>query len=211
MIPERVSKHIEALLCGRYGLLLTHKTGIVWQSVGTVLNVARAFGAMLPSGEEFNTRFATTLGTVVCLPDAELLSDEYVPLLTHEATHAKQFVIDPARFVVQYLRFPEARAKHEAEAYAQQAAIVWLLTGQLPARVEDMASALVYGYALSPDDCALAWGLLEQYATSIANGVLPEGPCWVVASVLARECPDELNQQALALVRANCPLALGAA
>ena len=208
MIPRLVAHKIEQTLCGRYGLVLTHKTGPLWASVGAVLDVARAFGAMIPSGAEFNTNYATTLGTLVALPDAHLSDDELVPLLVHEATHAKQFVVEHVRFVVQYLQHRERRATLEAEAFAQGAAVVWLRTGVLPARVEDLAHALPYGYALTPEDCALAYGLLEQYATSIVNGVLPEGPCWVAASILAREAPECCNAEALALVRLNCPRAL---
>lgn len=210
MISEELAKRIEATLCGRYGLLITHKTGPLWAAVGATFDVAKAFGAMLPSGLDFNTRFATTLGTVVCLPDAMLSPAALVELLVHEATHARQFVVDPVRFVAQYIGHREKRATHEAEAYAQGAAMVWLLTGSLPSRVEDMAGALVYGYALTPEDYKLAYDLLEQSATSIASGVLPEGPVWVAASILAREAPESLNQEALALVRLNCPRALAA-
>lgn len=211
MISRLVAEKIVATLCGRYGLVIAYKTGPVWAAVGSVFDVARAFGAMIPSGAEFNTRFATTLGTLVALPDTHLSDEDRVLLLVHEATHARQFVLDPVRFVVQYLQHREKRATWEAEAFAQGAALVWLLTGRLPERVEDMASALVYSYALTPDDVALAHGLLEQYATSIVNGVLPQGPVWVAASILAREEPGVLNADALALVRASCPQALEAA
>lgn len=211
MISGRIADKITQTLCGRYGLVLTYKTGPLWAAVGATLDVVRAFGAMVPGGKEFNERFATTLGTLVALPDAHLSPEELIPLLVHETTHAKQFVLDHVRFVVQYLQHREKRATWEAEAYGQQAALLWLMTGALPSRVEDMAHALPWGYALTPEDCALAYGLLEQYATSIVAGVLPEGPCWVAASILARECPEALNADALALVRANCPQALGAA
>ena len=210
MIPHETAKRIERALCGRYGVLLTHKTGALWAAVSAVFDVAKALGTGVPSGSSFTHDFATTLGVVVCLPDAQLTDDQMTALLVHECTHASQFVREPGKMAVQYLQHRERRAVLEAEAYAQGAAILWLLEGRLPARVEDMASALQWGYALTAEDCALAWGLLEQDATSIVAGVLPEGPCRVAASILARECPDVLNAEALALVRLNCPEALEA-
>lgn len=209
-IPQAVADKIVRALSGRYGLLVTHKTGPLWTTVKVLLNGARALGYKgLPSGDEFTHDFGTTFGTIVVLPDAELSPDDLVCLLAHEAGHAEQFVADPGGFVVRYLTIPEARGSHyEVPQYAVSYALHWALTGEIPSSPRDLPAALQWGYALGEADVAHCAVALEQHITSIVAGIMPEGACRVVLSILAADAPEALDPGALALIRANNPEAL---
>lgn len=93
-------------------------------------------------------------------------------------------------------------------AYAITYALRWALTGTLPATPQDLPGALVWGYLLDEADLAHCQVALEQHATSISYGLIPEGPARVVLAILAAEAPEAFDPGALALIRANCPEAL---
>jgi hypothetical protein len=209
-IPAATAARIERELVGRYHLFVTAKTGAAWAGVGAAFDLVRALGVKnLPSGSDFNTRFGTSLGPVVILPDAPLSPAERVCLLAHEAEHARQFFAAPGEMPVRYLSIPEARGSHyEVPAYAITYALRWALTGTLPATPQDLPGALVWGYLLDEADLAHCQVALEQHATSISFGLIPEGPARVVLAILAAEAPDAFDPRALALIRANCPEAL---
>lgn len=212
-IPQAVAERIERELIGRYHLFITAKTGPVWQAVGAGFDLVRALGLKgIPSGYEFNHDFGTSLGPFVILPDAPLTATQRVCLLAHEAEHARQFFAAPGEMPVRYLSNGEARGSHyEVPAYAISYALRWALTGELPVTPQDLPGALVWGYALNGDDIDHCRVALEQHATSIASGIVPEGPARVVLSILDDMAPDCLDAGALALIRENCPEALEAA
>lgn len=204
-----VAALVERELCGRYHLFVTSKTGPVWAAVASFFDLARAAGAKLPSGADFTHRFGTALGPVVAMPDAPLSPTERVLLLAHEAEHARQFFAAPGEMPVRYLSMAEARGSHyEVPAYAVTMALVWALTGRLPSSVRELPAALQYGYALTDPDIAHCAVALEQHATAISHGIVPEGPARVVIAIIYREQPDALHPDALALLRAHCPEAL---
>lgn len=209
-IPQATADLIERELVGRYHLLVSAKTGPVWAAVSAAFDMLASLGLRgLPSGHDFTHRFGTSLGPVVLLPDAPLGPTERVCLLAHEAEHARQFFAAPGEMPVRYLSIPEARGSHyEVPAYAISYALAWALSGQLPASPADLPGALVWGYMLGAADVAHCRVALEQAATAIAFGIIPEGPARVVLAILARDCPEVIDAGALALIRANCPEAL---
>lgn len=209
-IPQAAADRIERELVGRYHLLVTAKTGAVWQAVSAAFDLLRVVGVKgLPTGHDFAHRFGTSLGPVVILPDAPLSPTERVCLLAHEAEHARQFFAAPGEMPVRYLSIPEARGSHyEAPAYAISYALHWALTGELPATPQDLPGALAWGYALGAADVAHCQVALEQHATAISYGLIPEGPARVVLSILAADAPEAFDPGALALISANCPEAL---
>lgn len=209
-IPQATADLIERELVGRYHLLLTTKTGPVWSAVSAAFDLLGALGLKgLPSGSDFTHRFGTSLGPLVILPDAPLSPTERVCLLAHEAEHARQFLAAPGEMPVRYLSIPEARGAHyEAPAYAITYALAWALSGEIPASPAALPGALVWGYALGTADVAHCRVALEQHITAISYGLIPEGPARVVLAILARDCPECLHPESLALIRANCPEAL---
>jgi hypothetical protein len=106
---------------------------------------------------------------------------------------------------VWYLQHREKRASYEAGAIAQALAVYWALTGELPASVEELPSALAYGYDLGPDDIALARAELEQEVTAISHGVIPEGPARTTIAAIHAAQPDALDPRAVALIRQHSP------
>ena len=215
-ITAQTADAVEREILAAHHLVLAYKGGPLWDAVGAALDVLRALGVGVPSGKDFNERYATTILGVIAMPRMSLTPTELVLLLVHEATHGVQWQRDPARMPIwadsaassicaRYLQHREKRASYEAGAIAQAMAVHWALTGSLPARVEDLPSALVYGYDLTPADRQLAQDELEQEATAIARGVIPMGPARTALGVISRAQPDALDAGAAALIRAHSP------
>lgn len=205
-LSETTARIVEARLVAAHGFAIARKEGALWSAVAATFDVLRALGVGVPSGRDFVERFATTILALVALPAGVVLPPlSLVLLLTHEATHVVQWYRDPARFVVWYLQHPEKRASYEAGAIAQALAVQWALTGAIPERVEDLPSALAYGYALGPDDLGLARAELEQEVTAIAAGVIPEGPARTAIAAIHAAQPDALDPRAVELIRKNSP------
>ena len=204
-ITAQTADAVEREILAAHHLVLAYKGGPLWDSVGAALDVLRALGVGVPRGKDFNERYATTILGVIAMPRMSLTPTELVLLLVHEATHGVQWQRDPARMPIWYLQHREKRASYEAGAIAQAMAVHWALTGSLPARVEDLPSALVYGYDLTPADRQLAQDELEQEATAIARGVIPMGPARTALGVISRAQPDALDAGAAALIRAHSP------
>lgn len=196
---------VERQLMMAHAFVIATKGGAMWSAVAATFDVLRALGLRVPSGRDFIERFATTILALVALPPMQLSPLQLVLLLTHEATHVVQWYADPARMPIWYLQHREKRASYEAGAIAQALAVHWALTGELPARVEDLPSALAYGYDLGPDDLSLAQAELEQEATAIASGILPTGPARTTIATIYREQPDALDAGALELIRQHSP------
>lgn len=204
-VTESTARAVEARLVAAHGFAIARKEGALWSAVAATFDVLRALGLGVPSGRDFIERFATTILALVALPPLQLTPLQLVLLLTHEATHVVQWYRDPARMPVWYLQHREKRASYEAGAIAQALAVQWALTFSLPASVEELPSALAYGYDLGPDDIALAGALLEQDATAIAAGVIPEGPARTAIAAIHAAQPDALEPRAVALIRKHSP------
>lgn len=204
-ITETTARVVQQRLQAQHGFVVATKGGALWQAIAAAFELLRALGLRVPSGAEILSMYATTLLAYVALPATTLTPLQLVLLLTHEATHVVQWYLDPAKMPVWYLQHRERRASYEAGAIAQALAVHWALTGQLPARVEDLPSTLAYGYDLTPEDVALAQAELEQEATAIARGVIPEGPARTTIRAIYELQPDALDAAALELIRANSP------
>lgn len=205
-ITENTARAVEGRLVAAHGFAIARKEGALWSAVAATFDVLRALGLGVPSGRDFIERFATTILALVALPAGVVLTPlQLVLLLTHEATHVVQWYRDPARMPVWYLQHREKRASYEAGAIAQALAVQWALSFSLPASVEELPSALAYGYDLGPDDLALARAELEQEATAIAAGVIPEGPARTAIAAIHAAQPDALDPRAVALIRKHSP------
>jgi hypothetical protein len=142
-----------------------------------IFDVARLFGVGVPTTADFLDRYWTTLGPVIFRPRGQTDDlGERLRVLAHEVTHVVEFWRDPLAFVAKYLT---KRGRAELEAEAERAAIEvwWLLTGELPASLDDL-DATRHGYALDDgpgahdDHADLTRDLLETAVTSVRAGVL---------------------------------------
>ncbi len=139
--------------------------------VASVFDVARLFGANVPTTADFLDRFWTTLGPVIFRPRGQTDDlGERLRILAHELTHVVQFWRDSVAFLARYLT---ARGRAELEAEAERAALEvwWQLAGEAPG---DLASVDItrHGYALDGDAADLTRDLLEVAVTSVRAGVL---------------------------------------
>jgi len=187
--------------------ILTEKTGTVFDAAAMALDGLRLLGVMgLPTGDQFNHGYATTFLNVVALPARHLDPMVRVVLVMHELTHVRQFYAAPLVMPIRYLTIPEARGGHyEGEAYASGVDLVWAFTGQVPARVGDLAHNLVAGYMLGAGDVALAQGVMEQHATSTVLGVIRAQMARRAIRFVAARAPGLLDPRAVALIRAASP------
>lgn len=206
-------------LLGREGCFEGSKDSTPWKLAALGFDAARVAGLQVPTGAQILDGYGTTLGPVIFPPRVKVKDSPFrLALFTHECRHGKQWWKDPARMPFLYLglfvadsdaerREPRA-GYYESEAYLDQIAVLWALTGDIPERVSDLAHGLVYGYDLAAAQVLLAQDLIEVGVTSVANGVIPPGPARTAIALVYRDQPDALHPESLALIRANCPEAL---
>jgi hypothetical protein len=165
-------------------------------AIGAVLAGLRAFGVPLPSLEDFVSRYATTLGPLVYLPDVE--PDAMIELVTHECQHVHQFWHGGAGLPGGlglpwlYLTAPEARVRYEAEAYRAGLEVAWARTKALPT-LDALAMPLEGGYALGAGDVQLGRDLLEIAATSVQAGVVSTPAGVAAVAWLKAHAPELLS------------------
>lgn len=189
---------LAAFLLSRFCAVTRSKGDAVEMMViAGVFGVAKLLGAGVPSSEEFQTRYWTTLGPVIYAPagKADALG-EHLRVLCHELTHVVQFWRAPFDFVVRYL---SSRGRAELEAEAERAAceVWWILTGEIPA---DLGAVDItrHGYALDTlpgehdDHADLTRDLLEQAVTSVRAGVLSTDVGIEVARWVRTTSPGDL-------------------
>lgn len=196
-LSSDLRRALAAFLLSRFCAVMRSKgDAIEMQVIAGVFGVVKLFGAGVPSTEEFQTRYWTTLGPVVYAPAgrAEALG-EHLRVLCHELTHVVQFWRDPVSFVVRYLT-SKGRAELEAEAERGACEAWWVLTGTIPA---DLGAVDItrHGYALSSqpgehdDHADLTRDLLEQAVTSVRAGVLSTDVGIEVAKWVRATSPDD--------------------
>lgn len=218
-LRQDVADRVIDELLAREGALQGSKDSAPWKLAALGFDAARLAGMQVPTGAQILDGFGTTLGPVIFPPRVRIADAPFrVALFTHECRHVKQWWADPVRMPVLYLGlFPaengderrEPRAGYyESEAYLDQIAVLWALTGDIPERPADLAHGLVYGYDLATAQVLLAQDLIEVGVTSVVNGVIPPGPARTAIALVYRDQPDALHPESLALIRANCPDAL---
>ena len=148
------------------------------QALGAAFDIAKRFGAQVPSGDDFLKRYATTIGGLVYMPDG-WTPEQQIDVLTHECQHVHQFYVHglglpggPGMWWL-YLTEPEARVRYECEAIRSQMELRYHLTGNVGAHTLDqLVMPLEGGYALGQQHLALARDLLDIAATSVLSGVV---------------------------------------
>jgi AcrR family transcriptional regulator len=163
-------------MCGKFGARVINKeTSVEMRGVAMGMDIGKFFGADgLASGHDFMEHFTTTLGTNIYMPAAHRADPVvFMEILTHELQHVIQFGESRIAFAWLYLKEPEARVKYEVDAYAAGLAVAQWLTGELPAdSAESIAARLTAGYALRPEDAALAVSMLKSHMASLKSGVV---------------------------------------
>lgn len=226
MLTKENASRIAEELCQRWGLVLAYKTGTPASVVGAGFDVARAFGASVPSGDDFVKRTATVLPLLpfAGLPSGLLLMpvDDgtarpavRLGMIAHEAKHCHQYRTPAPGYSawawgVQYAQHSEFRAQQEAGGYVVQLALSLYLSelgspaASAAALVASVVHPIVNGYALDEQDKMLAVRLLEQDAHSLRLGVIR---CPVTAYVVRRIA--ELQPDALTALGAQAASLLG--
>lgn len=180
---------IEADLCSEFGMIVARKEGLIATIIGAGFEIVRAFGAKIPSGEQFNQNFTTTLpllpirglprGLVLLpasRPGAVLDPTEHVHRFAHEAKHCDQYT-NPAPGEValawgaRYVSDSGFRASQEAGGYLVNVALDWAL-GLEQRAPKDIAHVVTNNYALDPHDERLVSDLIELDAIACFEGIV---------------------------------------
>lgn len=191
-LSSDLRRALAAFLLSRFCAVMRSKgDAIEMQVIAGVFGVVRLFGAGVPSTEEFQTRYWTTLGPVIYAPagQAEVLA-EHLRVLCHEITHVVQFWRDPLGFIGRYLT-GKGRAELEAEAERGACEAWWILTGTIPADLGDV-DITRHGYALDDGHADLTRDLLEQAVTSVRAGVISTDVGIEVARWVRATSPGDL-------------------
>lgn len=184
-------------LLSRFRMVAREKVGAHVEVVAAVFDVADLFGAGVPSGDDFVTRYWTTIGPVVFAPPGRTEQlGEHLRILSHEVGHGVQFWRDHVAYLGRYLT-PRGRAELEAEAERGACEVWWILTGAIPG---DLGAVDIcrHGYALKTrpgehdDHADLTRDLLEQAVTSIRAGVISTDVGLAVLGWMNTYAPDAI-------------------
>lgn len=220
-ISESTAEQIERELTMEYGLLVAYKAaGPLTTIIGAGFDVARAFGAPVPSGAQFIQNTSTMLPLLpvkglprglVFLPAGAVSPYQRVQRMAHEAKHSDQYLHpEPGEHALmwgaRYVIDQRFRASQEAGGYLTNFAIDWALGASVEdiadrdaAALTSFAHAVTNTYALTADDEQLILSLCELELASIFEGVVR---CRVARRVIARLAqlqPGCLTDQARAL------------
>jgi len=189
-------------LLSRFNAISYEKAGSPMEFIAAMFDVADLFEAGVPTGDDFLTRYWTTIGPVIFTPlGLSTVLGENLRVLSHEITHVVQFWRDGAGFMLRYLT---SRGRAELEAESERGAIEtwWILTGETPT---DLGSIDItrHGYALKTapgehDDVAdLTRDLLEQAVTSVRAGVISTDVGLAVLGWMRANAPESIVGQVL--------------
>ena len=176
-LSESQRAALAAHLLSRFQAFAVEKVGVPFELVAKLFGVAALFGAGVPTGGDFITRWWTTIGPVITTPPGRTSAlGEFLRVLCHELMHVVQFWRAPLGFVKRYLT-SRGRAELEAEAERAACEVWWMLTGTTPL---DLGAVDItrHGYALKTepgehdDDADLTRDLLESAVTSVRAGVV---------------------------------------
>lgn len=204
---------VVAKLCAEYGMLVAVKAGPIATIVGAGFDVARAFGASVPSGASFNGDFATTLplfpvrglprGLVLVPPLALENPADHLRRFAHEAKHCDQYTRpEPGESAlawgIRYVSDSRFRASQEAGGYLADSAISWAL-GEPMRPAHEVAHAVTNNYALNREDLRLVEDLMLLDQASIMEGIVRDEVSRKVIRWLYELQPDCLTPEARAL------------
>lgn len=173
---KQVAQEFGTFMCQHFNTKIEPKeTSEIMKATALGMDLARMFGVGgLASGEDFLTRFTTTLGGTIYMPP-KVREDpfQFMEVLTHECQHVAQFHKRGFDFSWLYLTEPEVRVKEEADAYAGGISVTaWLLEGFDPNWYTDsVAESLVNSYHVAPQDADLAKQVLKSHFVSVKHGV----------------------------------------
>jgi hypothetical protein len=180
--------------------VIVKEDSVVHRAIAEALAVAHGGAALLahlsidvpvnlPSGEDYLSRFGTTIGNEIALPRAWHRPEGAVERLyvePHEWQHVKQYNdgVDAgwwpqlASHTVLYAASvatdegAEYLGKVEGDAYAVSAAVWSFLAGSLPSLDDNLAS-LRRNYALRPAGADTASGVLRSHYRTMRRGGVP--------------------------------------
>lgn len=143
-------------------LIVSKDDGPEWEAVGTLLDKAGVLDR-----ETFMTRFATTIGETIALPDISEWSPwDSILLAVHEHTHVIWYRAGKLQYLANYLR-SGTRALEEARAYGTELEMIYAKTGKVTRKHVQSILGRLESYALEEADLKAA----DRYLTSIARGL----------------------------------------
>lgn len=164
-----------SFLCTRFKARRFDKEdSAVMRGVAKAFDVDNLLGIVegLPMGEDFLTRYATTIGPFIFIPRAWSPRQKLLVLL-HELVHVVQFWAGAFEFAFLYLSEKEYRSAKEAQAYRTEPEAIFVLEGRTDGYTpESTVEPLTQGYALDGPSVTLAQDMSDVGLTSIANGVI---------------------------------------
>ena len=170
--PDELSSDLRralaAFLLSRFCAVALKGDAVEMMVVAGVFGVVKLFGASVPSSEEFQTRYWTTLGPVIYAPAGSRRAGEH---LRCSATSSPTSCSSGAtRSTSSRYLTSKGRAGSRPRPSAARA-VWWILTGTIPA---DLGAVDItrHGYALDDGHADLTRDLLEQAVTSVRAGVL---------------------------------------
>lgn len=184
---------LQAHLAAQFGLTVHDKeTSTLMKAIAFGMDVGSAFSPGLPKGGDFMTRFATTVGKDVFLPQS--IRDNPLSVLevvTHEAQHVVQFNDTHVEFAWFYLTDASARAQFEADAYASGIAVRCWLTGQPHTdSIPWVLDSLVKSYHLKAEDRVYAEAALKSHMASLSSGLVMTRAARSAIGFLDKNYPD---------------------
>jgi hypothetical protein len=166
---------LQSHLAAQFGFTVHDKeTSTLMKAVAFGMDVGSAFSSGLPKGDDFMTRFATTIGKEVFLPKSIRENPlSVLEVVTHEAQHVVQFNDTNIEFAWFYLTDASARAQFEADAYASGIAVRGWLTGAPHTdSIPWVLDSLVKSYHLKESDKVYAEAALKSHMASLSAGVI---------------------------------------
>jgi len=187
------AKVLQDFLSSEFGFTVHDKeTSTLMKAVAFGMDVGSAFSPGLPKGEDFMTRFATTIGKEVFLPKS--IRDNpasLIEVVTHEAQHVIQFNDTHVEFAWFYLTDASARAQFEADAYASGLSLRCWLTGETPNEsIPWVLDSLVKSYHLKAEDKVYAEAALKSHMASLSSGLVMTRAARSAIGFLDKNYPD---------------------
>lgn len=205
-LTQATAMAVREALGAQYAMSWGTKGGIAWAAASLGFDIARVFGAKIPTGARFVGEYITTLGLSIFYPAGKTYSpQQFVEIDTHETRHGQQFVAEPGVMPFEYIRNSRRRAEYESAAFGDGLAVRWAITGEIPPTINDLPHGALLEYGCTPADLQMVQDHLEAIVTSLSYGVIPEGPARTTVATIARVQPDALDPRAVELIRANSP------
>ncbi len=187
------AKALQAHLAVTLGAAVINKEeSPLMKAVAFGFDVGSVFTSGVPKGDDFMSRYATTIARDIYLPKSIRENPlSLCEVMTHECEHVLQYASTNVEFAWFYLTDQAARAQFEADAYASGIAVRCWLTGEKPeGNIPWVLDSLVKAYHLRPEDKTYAEAALKSHVASINSGICMTRSARTAIEFLTKNYPD---------------------